>query len=558
MIWFADFETKKINEEEIRVSFGYVESLEKNQSLFFTKIKDFFDFVSSFSKETQTIYFHNLSYDGEFIVWWLIENNFEPFKNKLEHSNSFKEKTDFYGAKSEIYVNYKGKKIRILCSYKLWPVKLEEIGKSLKFPKLNVDLSQIDFYENSSQIPKELKRYCERDVQIIKMKYQKYSKFYPIKKTASSSSWKYFQNWWENKYSKQDFKYKFSISEHWHKHLSFAYWGGLNGVNEKIIGQHLKGIFNVYDLNSSYSTIFVEELLPYGTPHLIKPEGDYVEIVEAIICKIKKKNPNMISHLHNWIKHNKRQEHYIDEYEDSMSVMYSKQEWDEICKTYDFEIIEKQSIYFKASRQLGEYIEELYHFKENEKDPVTRNDHKQILNTFTGKWGQSIYQTSRFLRKATEEDSRKYHYGNFVYETYTEKTKEIKYVPIAIFVTSLARVKLIQTIRDNLKYFLYSDTDSVILLDSKSGYAKIKVDDSKLGYWKQEAIGVEIKILKPKCYILKLVDGNFKKVLAGINKECHNLFNFENFFIGSKIENGNLKKRKLKGGFELMYEDIVI
>ena len=134
--------------------------------------------------------------------------------------------------------------------------------------------------------------------------------------------------------------------------------------------------------------------------------------------------------------------------------------------TYDFEIIEKSSIYFKASKQLGGYIEQLYHLKENETDKILRADHKQILNTFTGKWGQSLLRTTKQLRLATDHDFRKYHYDKYVYDIYPDKSKEIKYIPIAIFVTALARVKLLKAIRANINDFIYCDTDAIIFLET--------------------------------------------------------------------------------------------
>ena len=169
-------------------------------------------------------------------------------------------------------------------------------------------------------------------------------------------------------------------------------------INKNYINTELVGKFKIYDINSSYPSIFVDELLPYGVPQFTKPEGDYVEIIEAVISKIKKKDKQMISHLHNWSKYGKMNNLYIDDYEGSIKVMYVRQEWEELKLTYDFEIIEQSSIYFKASKQLGEYIEKLYHLKENEKDKVIRTDDNQILNTFTGKCGLSLLRTSKQLR----------------------------------------------------------------------------------------------------------------------------------------------------------------
>ena len=559
MVWFADFETSKIDDTHAGVYLGYIEQLDSNIGYHFLTIKEMFDFVCSVkTKERHIIYFHNLTWDAEFVIWWLINNGFTPEHNKIEKAGQFKERTDYLGSKAELYINIKGRKILLLDTYKLWPYKLEEIGKSLGFEKLNIEHNDYVKYNNINEVPKEQLEYVKRDAQILKLKYLNYSKTYDIRKTASSSSWSNFKKWFEQQYDNKEFRYKYSIAEHWHKHLSFGYFGGLTQINQNYINTELVGKFNIYDINSSYPSIFVNELLPYGVPQFTKPEGDYVEIIEAVISNIIKKDKNMISHLHNWTKYGRMNNIYIDDYEGSMKVMYIRQEWEQLKLTYEFEVIEQSSIYFKASKQLGAYIEQLYHLKENETDKIARTDHKQILNTFTGKWGQSLLRTSKKLRLATEHDYRKYHYGKYVYDIFPDKSKEIKYIPIAIFVTALARVKLLEVIRANINDFIYCDTDSIIFLENKNGYAKINIDNSKLGFWKLENIATKIKILKPKFYILQLIDGTLKRTLAGINKECHSLYNFDNFYFGSKIEQGNLKKRKLIGGYVLEKEDVVI
>lgn len=560
MIFFADLESSIIDDQHVGVYLGYIEPLDQNVGFHFLTIKDMFDYIIKINKnkDTNIVYFHNLSWDAEFIIWWLIDNGFTPEHTKISKSYQFKERTDYLGSRSELYLIYKGKKIMFLDSYKLWPYKLEEIGKSLNFEKLEINHEDYIHYDHLSEVPKDKLEYVKRDVQIMKLKYSNYARTYKIKKTASSSSWENFKNWYNQKYDSKTFKYKYMINEEFHEALSCAYFGGLTQFNPKYVNQLLEGEFNIYDVNSSYPSIFVDELLPYGMPLASKPDGDYVEIVEAIISNISKKDVQMIDHLHNWAKNGKSKDLYISNYDGSLKIIYTRQEYEEIKKTYSFETISETSIYFKADKTLADYISKMYTLKENESDKVLRNDHKQILNTFTGKWGQSLYRTSKQLRLATDHDERKYHYNNYVYDIFPDKSKEIKYIPIAIFVTSLARVKLLRTIRSNINSFVYCDTDSVIFIENKRGYDNIKIDDKKLGFWKKESMANKIKILKPKFYILQLEDGSLKRTLAGINKECHNLYNFDNFYFGSKIKDGNIKKVKLKGGYMLKKEDVVI
>lgn len=557
MIWFADFETDIWN-EEARVYLGYIECLENNENKFFISIDEMIDFLVKYpTKKTHTVYFHNLSWDGEFIIWWLIENGFKPKLNKVEKSKEFRERTDFLGKRGEIYINYKGCRILFLCSYKIWPQKAEKIGESLGFPKLKIEHNIGRKYNNINEVPCDVLEYVKRDVQIIKRKYIEYSKNYEVKKTASASSWNNFKKWYETRYTKQRYNIRYVMNKETFKYLQPAYFGGLTIINEKYKGCDINERISYYDINSSYPSTFVDNLMPYGLPQLTKPVGDYVYMVDAVISDIKKRDDRMCNHLHNWVKLGKlNRESYLDFFNGSMRVLYCSEEWEEIKKTYEFNIISYREIYFKASKELGEYIEKLYHLKENAKNKLEKGDHKLILNSFYGKWGQNYLNSRKDLFPATNDDYLKYHYGGYVYRITTEESKEIKYLPIAIFTTSYARVKLLRVVRQNLDNWLYGDTDSLIVKgDVCNG---IKEHNTRLGYWKKEAVGKRFKVLKTKCYIMLLDDNTVKKTIAGVTDFGKDNIGFDNFFAGSIIKNGNRKKKKLKGGYVLIDEDTTL
>lgn len=557
MVWFADFETDNYN-NSARVYLGYIERLDNNDGCLFLTIDEMINYLVNYqTRKTHVIYFHNLSWDGEFIIWWLIDNGYEPQLTKVSKSNQFREKTDWLGKRSEIYVNVKGCRILFLCSYKMWPFKAEKIGESLGYPKLKIEHNLGRFYKNINEIPDNVIDYVKRDVLIIKKKYIEYSKNYEVKKTASSSSWNNFKKWYEDRYSKQIFKNKYGFDEETYNYLSPSYFGGLSIINDFYKHKEVKGEISYYDINSSYPSVFVDNLMPYGLPQENKPKGDYVYMVDATIRNPIKKEKRMCSHLHNWVKMGRlNRESYLDEYQGIMRVMYCSEEWEEIKLTYDFEILSEKNIYFKASRELGEYIKLLYRLKENAINNVEKGDHKLILNSFYGKWGQNYLHARKDLYLANWDEKLKYHYGNYVYRVSTETSKDVKYLPIAIFTTSYARVKLLKVVRQNLDNWLYGDTDSIIIKGKKCN--GIKEDKSKLGYWKKEGEGTRFKVLKTKCYIMEMLDGTLKRTIAGLTDEGKNLINFDNFYVGSIIEKGNRKKRKLKGGYVLIDEDTTL
>lgn len=556
-IWFADFETDGDIVNGAYVYLGYIENLKDNRNCLFVSIDEMIEYlVSQKERKTHTVYFHNLSWDGEFILWWLINNNFEPQLTKVSKNYQFRERTDFLGKRGEIYIMYKSIKIFFLCTYKIWPFKAAKIGESLGMEKLNIEHNIGRKYDSINQVPEDVKEYVKRDVQIIKQKYIEYSKNYVIKKTASSSSWHNFKQWYKLNNDKSKFKNKYSFDKTSFKKLYTAYWGGLTIINDKHVNKLLEGKIGYYDINSSYPSAFTENLMPYGQMLKKKPEGDYVCIVEAVIYDVKKKDERMCDHLHNWVAYGNKRDTYIKNYEGVMNVMYVSDEWEQIKLSYDFKIVNINYIYFKASRELGDYINQLYIKKENATNAVDRSDHKLILNSFYGKWGQNYLQSRRDLYLADETEYRKYHYGDYVYRVVTDEKTDVKYLPIAIFTTAYSRVKLLKAVRANIDNWIYGDTDSLVIFGDKIN--GVKIDDRKLGYWKKEAEVNKFKVIKTKCYIMELSDGTLKRKITGLSDVGKDKINFDNFYAGNVIEGGNRKKKKLKGGYVLIDEDTTL
>ena len=83
MKYAADFETTT-REEDCRVwawalcKIGQSEQVETGTSL------DHFMARLARKKENMTVYFHNLKFDGEFILYWLFRNGFRHVEDKKE------------------------------------------------------------------------------------------------------------------------------------------------------------------------------------------------------------------------------------------------------------------------------------------------------------------------------------------------------------------------------------------------------------------------------------------------------------------------------------------
>ena len=553
MVWFSDFETD-VKDDTAFVYLGYIEKLTENKPYWFLTIDDLIKYLHSIKEnKTHTVLFHNLSFDGEYLIWYLVQNGYTPRKTTIKKSMQFKERTNFLGSRSEIYINYRGTRISFGCSYKLFPESVEKLGESLGLPKIDFDHDKFRFYEALKDVPVLELDYVQRDVRIVKETYIRYSKTYTIKKTASATAWSTFKSWYDNEFTKEEFKYRYALSKEDYDKFRPAYWGGFSFMNPKFIGIDIKQIGTYWDFNSSYPSCFVDFLMPYGTPSKDKPLGEYVEYINAVIGNIKKVDLKMPDHLHNWVRHSKKNESYIGDHDGVISVGYILEEWEELKKTYTFDIISKESIYFKADRVLGEYIKSIYHLKENEIDKVQKNAHKLILNGFYGKWGQGHLNSRKDLvrRKA---GSKKFNYNGYEYETTNEESTDIKYLPVAVFTTGYGRVKMLRAIRENLDTYIYGDTDSLVILGSE--IKGVELDTSKIGAMKLENNWVRFKVLKTKKYLLLTDKGETKKTLAGVPSKVHDKVDWENFEYGGIIRNGNLKKSRITGGYKFTYGDI--
>ena len=115
------------------------------------------------------------------------------------------------------------------------------------------------------------------------------------------------------------------------------------------------------------------------------------------------------------------------------------------------------------------------------------------------------------------------------------------YLPIASFVTSIARNKTIRTsqaVRDfslqkyGVDKYWYSDTDSIWTGLTKEDLAEmsqiIELDDYKLGAWALEKTVDRFLGLRQKCYIYEM-EGKVHVTVAGLPHYLAPLVTFENF-----------------------------
>ena len=190
-----------------------------------------------------------------------------------------------------------------------------------------------------------------------------------------------------------------------------------------------------------------------------------------------------------------------------------------------------------------------------------------MLNSLYGKFGLNPNVRGKY---PILED------GIIKYKLYDKDIRDSIYLPVATFITSLARKKTIETsqkIKDytinkyGKDYYIYSDTDSIhmIKLNEEELKTFIDIDDYKLGAWKIEGEFTRAKFIRQKCYIEQSSDGFINTTIAGLPKRMSSLVNFDNFKVGFTTENLNcnetgkkLTYKHVKGGVILEDTDFTI
>ena len=394
----------------------------------------------------------------------------------------------------------------------------------------------------------------------------------------------------------------------------YAYKGGMTIANAKYVGKtvynnslpknlipignRLKIKDNIYhlDVNSLYPSCMENEVFPVGIPdiihnngidnfeeYLIKQEKEHNKkvIIDVYIYEGKVKNNKMPCFLigkdgRKKAKHLKYKAFY-EEIEDVKEVM-TLEEFEYLKNNHynmNYEIL--TGYVFKTKKGLfTEFIGVLKAKKiEYNNDKFLRNCYKLLMNNAYGKFGEKaekenmqrlLDEDGNWYTNAKDEEHEK---GNII----TETTGQYFYPPIAIYVTSYARLKMMKYINKvDWKNVVYMDTDSIHLIGEEN-YNKLVeenlIHDTTLGLLKLEEICLGEKVLAPKKYAYYDSDNNFKVKCAGLPKEAQeeiksfNQFEYGLTFVpkGQKniadiktdniIHIGKLQQKLVRGGIKL-------
>lgn len=169
----ADFETCTWLEDETYVwAYAICEISNPSNIAIGNSLDDFMKFCEK--SNNSTFYFHNLKFDGSFILNWCLENSYEYVEDKKHaKSKSFSTLISDTGLfyQITIYFHKNGKYVRKATFYdslKIIPMSVKAISKAfnLEETKLTIDYNKPRPKENYVLTPDE-KEYIKNDVVIV-------------------------------------------------------------------------------------------------------------------------------------------------------------------------------------------------------------------------------------------------------------------------------------------------------------------------------------------------------------------------------------------------------
>ena len=272
------------------------------------------------------IYFHNLRFDGTFIMSWLLEQGFPYEENLLSHSKrGFNALIGEMGEYYQIKINFApNRQVVIYDSLKIIPLAVRDIAKAFDLP---IEKGIIDY--NDYKITEETLSYVHKDVQIVAMALKYFRDKGYTRMTIGSNSYHSFKDScpiFPLLFPKLDKDY----IEEWRN----AYRGGRSQVNPKFAGRVLKNVKR-YDLNSMYPSIMAHKLLPYGKPIKCDKPGKYKFELYQVAIHFKLKEGHLPTLLKNGSIFNKSGDTYYTDSEGVIDIYISSIDLELLYRHYD-------------------------------------------------------------------------------------------------------------------------------------------------------------------------------------------------------------------------------
>lgn len=508
-------------------------------------------------------YFHNLKYDGEYIVSWLFNNDYK-YDDKGKKEKTFNVVISDTGMWYEIQITHKVLNKRyvrttIYDSLKKLPLKVRQIAKAFKLEEAKGSIDYDMYRPVGYELTAEELEYIKNDCIIVaKALYMQFEKGL-AKMTIGSDA---LSNFKVDIGGKKAFKYLYPVLPlEVDNDFRKAYKGGFTMVNPRYQNKELSGIS--FDVNSLYPSVMYGNrgALPYGLPKRFtgkyKVDEKYPLYIQKLSCSFKIK-PNMIPTIQ--LKGNLSfiPTEYVTDSKGIVDLTLTSVDLELLFKHYDVSYVEYVGGYkFKQADNIFRGYIDYWADVKAKSTGGARQLAKLMLNSLYGKFATNPKKQNKI--PVLEDEEIKLELQDPTYD-------EPVYTALGAFITARARAYTISNSQALYEYWVYSDTDSMYLtgITEEEAGKYIDIHPTKLGAWKLEHHFTRGKWLRPKTYILKSIEDDLSIACAGMPENIKNDIlatgeeqAFESFTYGASFS-GKLIPKRVKGGVVLCKTDFTI
>lgn len=502
--WSADFETTT-HPADCRVwAWGLAPISEEGEFEWGTDIESFIDRISQLGNAHY--YFHNLAFDGSFIVDYLLKHGYRHIQGRTKQPGTFTSLISRTGKWYSVTVILdNGVRVEFRDSLKKLPMSVAAVAKTFRLPESK---GELDYHANRpvGYVPTaEELDYLRRDVDIVARAMRVTLASGMTSLTVGADSLKEYKRVITPKAFERAFPVLAGTVD---DDIRAAYRGGWTYANPETQGR-LVGHGSVYDVNSLYPSVMYSEPMPYGEPVFFegppKPDDEYPLYVVALTFTAKLK-PGKLPLIQ--VKRNPffRGTEYLTEVSEPVTLSVTSIDLEMWQDHYDMNVLAWEGGWrFKAAQgAFNNYIDKWMKVKAESKGGA-RFIAKLHLNSLYGKFATNPDVTPKV--PVLDGDTVKLILGE------TEERNPV-YTPVGVFITAYARRVTIRACQANYGRFLYADTDSMHLrgFDPPEG---VRVHPSELGAWAHESDFGRAVFVRPKCY------GEEKVSAAGVETEIH-------------------------------------
>ena len=502
------------------------------------------------------IYFHNLKFDGSYILNWLFKNGYK-FDEKLSSEKTFDTSISDMGLWYQIRVCvYKAGRQKVLITFqdslKKIPLSVREIPKTFKFDDEEKGELDYDTYRPIGHIPSnEELDYLLHDCKLVARAMYELERGGFTKMTGSGDA---FYQWKltlqspkaRAKHIKPEHTYRSIFPEVSIEEDDFirkAYKGGWTYVNPKYSGKIITEPVEVWDINSMYPHKMHDKYLPLGEPVYFrgKPHPNKYQCYIAHVMIAFEIKPNHLPCIQVKNSFYFNPTDYITSSDDNeIEMTLTNIDLKTIFSQYNVLSIEYiDGMYFnKCKGYFTEHIDKNMKIKENSIGGE-RQLAKSRMNQVYGKTATSPRRINKI--PFIEDGVLKFKLG-------AVEIDKPQYTALGCFITAWARHDIIMDAQNNYDNFIYCDTDSLHMLANKDGTEpNLPIHQTKLGCYKKEHNVVKSLFLRSKTYIEQYDNGEIEIKCAGASPEVKIGMNFDTFKVGAIFE-GKLLPKQVKGG----------